>query len=718
MDDISNQEFDELLGLVHEFSSIDRSCFPFSHLADSDIPKAYGFPPSNDGLRNYPCSKSAIRRDLRKECERQKLSYFPDLSVIFDLPLETTLEVFEHLHPIDLYSLIRSSKGLRIVLLSRKSFAVWQQAFDRHPDIPSCPSYISYPTWVSLLFGPSTCDICDRPDAMVDFTFLKRLCQPCSDGYSTCESDFQHFVENPEEREILWTLVKASHRTSSIMYPVHYEWVDPSYAKTEVDEMVKQMRAFLSSIEKNVLNAEEDYAKFKSAKAASVQKTMELFSPEHIKICSMWSLSIYQSIMKRLDESLPQLVAQWGKLLQSLGYHSEDIKSLGGYMEGIMYDLDEKRYAKKAFHRSLPLLERALTEHKADRLLQEQKALIVRRTKEAEAFYDSYKQTLDPLNWEYLPEFRRIMDLKPIFHYINFGEPAGVFPDEVAQQEVQTFVEKWLAVGRRHLSQLVSAHCLTVSKGDPLDLANAVFTCGVCYRLCNLKFPLFGWQDVALHLGCIIPSDPNRVLEEATFTSELSYSVAAYDVLKYLLGILELEPSKMQATEVVALEARFVCTVCPFSVRHGIKGRYPMTVKECVSHALDKQGHTPQSFMPLTDKATESVLFHENAYFWASKSSWSCTHCPKYFKDSASRQVVIAHVKETHLITRPAEMADFFCRRERCNKCTDTKNFRLWSENQVMPHLKDKHDVRNPIQGADWIQIDFYEHISTYSSLG
>lgn len=171
--------------------------------------------------------------------------------------------------------------------------------------------------------------------------------------------------------------------------------------------------------------------------------------------------------------------------------------------------------------------------------------------------------------------------MKPIFRYIYLREPDGTFPAAVAKQEVQTFIEKWEAVGRRHVSQMMPEHSLPES-GDPLDLASAVFACSSRYHLSSLV-PAFGWQEVALHLNCIIPQDPNVVLEEATFTSGVSYSFVGYDIIKYLLRILDLEPSRMQATELLAMKERFVCTTCPFSFSSGAKGRYSMTITECVS---------------------------------------------------------------------------------------------------------------------------------------
>ena len=69
-------------------------------------------------------------------------------------------QIFEFLHPIDLYSVIRSTKRLRSILLDRRASSVWKEAFKRCSDIlPPCPLDVSEPRWASMLFGPATCDV-------------------------------------------------------------------------------------------------------------------------------------------------------------------------------------------------------------------------------------------------------------------------------------------------------------------------------------------------------------------------------------------------------------------------------------------------------------------------------------------------------------------------------------------------------------------------------
>jgi hypothetical protein len=61
----------------------------------------------------------------------------------------------------DLVNLTRTSKGLRQVLMSRKSMWVWIVA-QRNTGavmVPDLPEDMSEPVWALLLFGPAVCSV-------------------------------------------------------------------------------------------------------------------------------------------------------------------------------------------------------------------------------------------------------------------------------------------------------------------------------------------------------------------------------------------------------------------------------------------------------------------------------------------------------------------------------------------------------------------------------
>jgi hypothetical protein len=69
------------------------------------------------------------------------------------------VQIFEWLHPVDLYHLMQSTSTFRGVILNRTYRGVWKSSYCRYDDLPTCPEDVSEPQWTSLLFGPDTCDV-------------------------------------------------------------------------------------------------------------------------------------------------------------------------------------------------------------------------------------------------------------------------------------------------------------------------------------------------------------------------------------------------------------------------------------------------------------------------------------------------------------------------------------------------------------------------------
>ncbi|KAI0061321.1 hypothetical protein BV25DRAFT_1916993, partial [Artomyces pyxidatus] len=77
------------------------------------------------------------------------------LQNMLSMPLDILFELFSNLTPGDLLSLARTSKGLRSVLMSRKSVSVWKAARSQVPGLeaPEPPEDMSEPAWAQLLYG-------------------------------------------------------------------------------------------------------------------------------------------------------------------------------------------------------------------------------------------------------------------------------------------------------------------------------------------------------------------------------------------------------------------------------------------------------------------------------------------------------------------------------------------------------------------------------------
>ncbi|KAF9057184.1 hypothetical protein BJ165DRAFT_14635 [Panaeolus papilionaceus] len=179
--------FRELTRLSNEFYIIPRSEFPFRCFKHHEIWNEFGISPkesffdfkrlgstkgewktSPDGTLliivltqgNYLAAH--ILRGLRTGSVKPIRVRDHNLARLLDLPYDIILEIIGHLHPIDLYSLIRTAKPLRNILLSRRSLSVWALVFANHEDIPPIPRGNSPPRWVTTLFAPPRCDVSAR----------------------------------------------------------------------------------------------------------------------------------------------------------------------------------------------------------------------------------------------------------------------------------------------------------------------------------------------------------------------------------------------------------------------------------------------------------------------------------------------------------------------------------------------------------------------------
>ncbi|TFY72167.1 hypothetical protein EVG20_g834 [Dentipellis fragilis] len=91
------------------------------------------------------------------------------LKVMLEMPLDVLYEVFSHLAPADLIQLTRTSKSLRLLLLSRKSNFIWRSVRTQVPGpaVPNPPEDMSEPSWANLIFGGPFCSNCGRKGSLI-----------------------------------------------------------------------------------------------------------------------------------------------------------------------------------------------------------------------------------------------------------------------------------------------------------------------------------------------------------------------------------------------------------------------------------------------------------------------------------------------------------------------------------------------------------------------
>ncbi|EPQ60023.1 hypothetical protein GLOTRDRAFT_13676, partial [Gloeophyllum trabeum ATCC 11539] len=76
------------------------------------------------------------------------------LSLIVDMPLDILLEIFQHLQPLDLLHMARTTKSLRGIIMHRSAKTIWTASFALRPNFPECPPEMSLPAWARFLCDP------------------------------------------------------------------------------------------------------------------------------------------------------------------------------------------------------------------------------------------------------------------------------------------------------------------------------------------------------------------------------------------------------------------------------------------------------------------------------------------------------------------------------------------------------------------------------------
>ncbi|KAJ4497625.1 hypothetical protein C8R41DRAFT_865395 [Lentinula lateritia] len=119
--------------------------------------------PSSGNVAHPQSSSRIVKRGNRGKLEG-----------ILKLPLDLELEIYSYLEPLDLLRLSRTSKDLRVFLMSRSNAIVWRAARSNVPDLPPLPSDLSEPECACVnLARPSSGNVAFV--AAIDVLILRRF---------------------------------------------------------------------------------------------------------------------------------------------------------------------------------------------------------------------------------------------------------------------------------------------------------------------------------------------------------------------------------------------------------------------------------------------------------------------------------------------------------------------------------------------------------------
>ncbi|KAF9472254.1 hypothetical protein BDN70DRAFT_971662 [Pholiota conissans] len=678
--------------------------------------------------------KANVLWSLRGETESDGLRVPQNLEGLWErFPPEIISAIYSLLHPIDLYHTIRATKGLRRFLLDKSFSFIWRECFLNYPDIPFYPDDISPPKWVSLMFGPATCDNCGVDNCLVNYSSRSRKCATCMDIYPGGDDMLLTAIQTiigdfPKEKNDIWPLLTRVYKPDSISYanlclawyayqPSHLVYI--GYSIGQVKQVAEEMRKYLLDISLGTPGARDSYKAYVNATKALAKNRQQ-----HAEACQHWAHDILELCISILVDTLPDFLEMARKVLLRRGHDPRDVAAAVSLFRPIAHNADESIFAtsdpfltKSKLPKYMQILEEAVYEARQRRLRKEQVAV---------CYNNITKKLLTA------PEIRHIPFRCPDSFY-----QSGFFDDyindprkdidpldyEIAEPEIQRFIQTYMTTKRRQFIMLLEGDLLDWE----LELAIAVFEC--CGKLC------VGFDEAGMHLCQNRGGYGLSMLDATDYSLVFRFSETGYQALKMIVGILSLGSESLRtlkAADLDAMNRRFVCKTCKLFHKDGLLGLLTLTWRECLHHAIEapkKQfGQHVPVFDVLSEALTSHLLARGNTSPKHSDRVWTCCYCGRRPLTEAD---AIKHAFEVHDTTDPVQKKDFVFVRDaltpkrllnfvgldenanyRCLRCLP-RTHKLWEnkDRDLYRHLWDKHNIKSTdlIEGVDWERVKAVE---------
>lgn len=246
-----------------------------------------------DGTANVTRLASSRAKGKQKRC----------LSLLLEMPLDVLYEIFSHLQPRDIINLTRTSKIFRETLLSRSAITIWKAVCDRE-DAPECPSWISQPAWVALLFE-HVCQSCGaRNIQKIDFLLLKRVCLKCKKLHLVSFSGI--FTRYPAAYGLNVSRLLPATNISSWSHK--YTRKSEFYWDTDVDDVVTRLSALKQDIDRGIPDAQklqDDFQEEQKRRVKYIKENFALWNDWHTnKKSAKRMASIFDSYATSLRKTM------------------------------------------------------------------------------------------------------------------------------------------------------------------------------------------------------------------------------------------------------------------------------------------------------------------------------------------------------------------------------------------------------------------------------
>ncbi|KAF9055584.1 hypothetical protein BJ165DRAFT_1521588 [Panaeolus papilionaceus] len=287
------------------------------------------------------------------------------LAALPELPLDILLEIFSHLHPVDLLHLARTTKSLRALLMRKMTIGVWRASVDNVSGLPPCPDDMSHPAYVNLLFD-SHCHNCQAKNVKnISFLLRVRYCTRCV-------------------KEKLLSIDECSEGTKSNALLKQTVAFAPMGAHGVSHCSIKERDDFL----KEIRSLTEGRVEFAERKVAELK-----IRKSHAKKCHEWLSKQTTARDKELKKTRRERAKAIEQKLIALGYSSE-FEFLNEYKEWKTYTFPRPKVVAFKDHPSVkqnkPLTERVWTNIEPIMVEYMDEIKIMRHENDRNAFFETW----------------------------------------------------------------------------------------------------------------------------------------------------------------------------------------------------------------------------------------------------------------------------------------------------------------------------------------
>ncbi|KAK0476588.1 hypothetical protein EDD18DRAFT_1213926 [Armillaria luteobubalina] len=595
-------------------------------------------------------SKTTSAKKLSKETQdkgKPKLKKRRrDLSLLPTMPLDIIFAICSILTPRDLVNLSRVDANFCRTLIANNVSFVWKAVREAEGGIEP-PQDIPEYRWVDLLFGVSTCDVCNTRHVRVDWMLRRRICKRCLKPNLIYEPRVAKLFPGADA-DVLSLVPHTNTGITTFSNNSRFYWA-PDIVEI-IDKLVclksdrkpdspKHLRGFINerkNLVDNIFKHAEKCLEWKAQYEATKADESEQLMAER-----------YQEIKSRLLE---------------LGYTQDD-------MSAIRWCNSVRKTTKltsSSWKKILPDLEDTIAQHRDMVAKYEHSQALQRRTDILTTLYTSYQRGFVPSVWKQMPPYMDVCMFTAFKSVLESPTKDQITESSFshAMEDLPNLIAAWQkerAIRTRDLA-VAELSSLANTTVDTTTLAICVFGCSRCYN-CNGTYADLWRHRCHLHRSYIYWDFAFQNIDsfyECRGNGAVIFDIRRSAMASYLVGMMSREPATTTIEEMDSLGDTFLCMDCPVNMfRLGggniLFGRPLLTWRQCINVHLH---NGPTKVRSLTTE--EQSKLQEVELDPDMSSTWSCQHCSEYLEQWTTHESVSRHVQDVHGVDDPVIERDLF----------------------------------------------------------